>query len=104
MELQGQVAIITGAGRGIGRATALELGRMAQSARAWRAGLTARERCYRKSFRRFDPRLERCCLLGKAINAAPAGRAQPFSDELSPEFGDGPDQHLVPAGGQVIAG
>jgi len=29
MELEGQVAIITGAGRGIGRATALELGRMA---------------------------------------------------------------------------
>jgi NAD(P)-dependent dehydrogenase (short-subunit alcohol dehydrogenase family) len=28
MELDGQVAIITGAGRGIGRATALELGRM----------------------------------------------------------------------------
>jgi NAD(P)-dependent dehydrogenase (short-subunit alcohol dehydrogenase family) len=28
MELEGQVAIITGAGRGIGRATALELGRM----------------------------------------------------------------------------
>jgi len=28
MELQGQVAIITGAGRGIGRATALELTRM----------------------------------------------------------------------------
>jgi len=28
MELEGQVTIITGAGRGIGRATALELGRM----------------------------------------------------------------------------
>jgi NAD(P)-dependent dehydrogenase (short-subunit alcohol dehydrogenase family) len=28
MELQGQVAIVTGAGRGIGRVTALELGRM----------------------------------------------------------------------------
>jgi NAD(P)-dependent dehydrogenase (short-subunit alcohol dehydrogenase family) len=28
MELEGQVAIITGAGRGIGHATALELGRM----------------------------------------------------------------------------
>ena len=28
MELQGQVAIINGAGRGIGRATALELARM----------------------------------------------------------------------------
>jgi NAD(P)-dependent dehydrogenase (short-subunit alcohol dehydrogenase family) len=28
MELDGQVAIITGAGRGIGRGTALELGRM----------------------------------------------------------------------------
>jgi NAD(P)-dependent dehydrogenase (short-subunit alcohol dehydrogenase family) len=28
MELQGQVAIVTGGGRGIGRATALELGRM----------------------------------------------------------------------------
>ena len=28
MELEEQVAIVTGAGRGIGRATALELGRM----------------------------------------------------------------------------
>ena len=28
MELEGQVTIITGAGRGIGRATALELGRI----------------------------------------------------------------------------
>ena len=28
MELQGQVAIVTGSGRGIGRATGLELGRM----------------------------------------------------------------------------
>jgi 3-oxoacyl-[acyl-carrier protein] reductase len=28
MELQGQVAIITGAGRGIGRAAALEVARM----------------------------------------------------------------------------
>ncbi len=40
--------------------------------------------------------------LGKVINAAPTGRAQPFSDQLSTEFGDRPDQYLVPAGGQVI--